>query len=291
MRIRQMVAEVDEQHQRAMTTIEDDIARVHLSNDDEAVAGSRRNFVQRLGVTGAVALGAATLPATLLGGVAAAQDTSDTTDKAETPGATDSPDAGDTPVASDEGPTPLSADATDAGDGPTQLAAPDEDAGISDSDLKILEFSQGLELALVAAYGLAIETRLLDSAHAEMCHTFSRHHTDHAKAFATVAGKENTVTEARADVIDALKPTIAAASSADALLATLREMEESAAATYLEAIGKIEAWWAAGPTSKVLPIEAQHAAVLGQATGLTEDKWLPAVQKTTSVFPQFKSAS
>lgn len=285
MRIRHQVADVDEQHQRAITTIEDDVARANQDTENEAVTAARRGFVRKLGLTGVVAIGAATVPISALTGVAAAQDApadpdADTTDTTA--------EAGDA-LTGDAGPLVATGPDDVASEDAAAAEASAEAGGISDDDLKILVIAQGLELALVTAYGLAVDTRLLDSPEAELCHAFARHHKEHALALATVAGKENLVTEASPELINALTPTINAATDSKALLASLQKMEESVAATYLEVMGTIDAWWVAGATAKILPIEAQHAAVLGQAIGLAEDKWLPAVQQTAGAFEQIKA--
>lgn len=244
MRIRRLVAEVDEQHREAMTNIVDDLAEVHLGTTEDATSASRRRFVRNLGLGGAIALGGAVVPVTALADAAAAQT--------GTSGAK---------------------------------------SNIPDADLKILEFVQGIELALEAAYGLAVDTRYLDSANAEMCRAFSRHHVAHAAALATLAGKANTVTAPNSKLVAALSPQIKAATSQNGVLQVMQSMEQSAAATYLEAIGAIGSWWVAASASSISPIEAQHAAVLGQTIGMPTDQWLPPVQTTASAYDQSQYAS
>lgn len=239
MRIRRLVAEVDEAHHEAMKTIESDLTSVHLEPQDEATKASRRRFMRNLSLTGAVALGSAAVPLTALVGTAAAQGSSK---KGES----------DIPAA----------------------------------DMTLLEFAQGLELALVTTYGLAVDRRLLDSRATETCQTFSGHHKDHAAAFAALAGKAHTVTEQNPKLAASLAPQIAAASTADQLIGVLHDMEQSVAATYLAGIGKLDAWWVSASVSTILPIEAQHAAVLGQMIDLPTDEWLPAIQKTAGAYTQ-----
>lgn len=306
MRIRHLVAEVDEHHEDATSAIDDGVTESQPTVDGGSVAASRRNFVRRLGVTGAATLGAATVPGVLFQGVAAAQTAPDegTSSDPSTGAATD-PATGSTTDSTDDptGPgqaqgtdpsDPVPADAARGGDattaeGPEVLSAP-VDEGLSDHDRKILEFQQGLELALVATYDLAIATRLLDPPDEETCRAFARHHHEHATALGALGEKDDTVTEPDQKLLGSLTSKVTSAADRDALLGVLREMEDSTAATYLEAIGTIDAWWVAGRASKILPIEAQHATVLGQSLGLAEDKWLPAVQKTDDAFDQFKLA-
>jgi len=73
MRIRRLVQQIDEQHRDAMRTIDDDLGELHLGTRTPGVAESRRRFVRRLGVGGAVALGSTAVPAAVLAPGAAAQ--------------------------------------------------------------------------------------------------------------------------------------------------------------------------------------------------------------------------
>lgn len=73
MRIRRLVAEIDEQHREAMRTIADDLGERHLGARTPEVEASRRRFVRNLGLGGVAAVGAASVPTLLLASPAAAQ--------------------------------------------------------------------------------------------------------------------------------------------------------------------------------------------------------------------------
>lgn len=247
MRIRRLVDEVDQQHRDAMRTIADDLTSVHLDDADEALVASRRRFVRNLGM-GAVAFGAVGVS-----GVALAQGASAAEDSGGgTGGGTDSASEGTT----------------------AELPGPDID---------LVVFAQSLELAAVAAYQLAVDTNLLDPMAVETARTFGRHHGDHAEALGGLAGDAAT-TEANPAVVEAVVPQIEGAGDQNALLQVLYGVEEGAAATYLLALGALESWQAAGPAATILPIESQHAVVLGQMLELPESDWMPAFGTTDAAF-------
>lgn len=243
MSIRRLVAQVDDQHREAMRTIADDLAEQRAATRPAAVDESRRRFVRRLGLGGAVALGAAAVPAAVLSGAAHA---------AETQGA------------------------GSAGGATTKLPA---------SDVSLVAFAVGLELAARSAYEVALNTKFLSPAEAQLCRTFAGHHLDHANALAVLAGEDDASTSSpNASVVAAVQPQLARATDARGLLQALYSVEERAAATYEAALGLLESPAAAGPAASILPIEGQHAVVLGQLLELSPGEWMPAFQTTDDAF-------
>jgi hypothetical protein len=238
MRIRRLVAEVDEQHREAMRTIEDDLGEVHFGTRTPEVEASRRRFVRNLGIGGAVAVGAAAVPTAVLASAASAQSSSSS----------------------------------------TKVVLPA-------NDLAIVEFAVGLELAAEDAYNVAIGTKLFDSEQDELARTFGRHHHDHAVALATLAGRDaDTVGVANPKIVDSLTPQLQGAGTADGMLQVLFDVEQGAAATYLQALGDLESRDASGPAGSILPIESQHATAIGSALELPVDQWMPAFQTTAGAF-------
>lgn len=238
MRIRRLVADVDDQHREAMRTIEDDLGELHFGARAPEVEASRRRFVRNLGLGGAVAIGAAAVPTVALATAAGAQTSSGST-KVELPA----------------------------------------------SDLAIVDFAVGLELAAEAAYGVAVGTKLFDSSQDELARTFGRHHHEHAVALATLAGRDaETVGSANAKIVDALSPRLQGAGTADGLLQVLFDVEQGAAATYLEALGNLTSRDASGPAGTILPIESQHATAIGSMLDLPIEQWMPAFQTTAGAF-------
>jgi hypothetical protein len=229
-RLRRAVADVDEQHQEAMRSLRADLDEVTdlRKSDDPAAGASRRQFLRRMGVGGAVAAVGAT-------GISLAAL------------------------------LPASAQSTATSE------------VITDGDQPIIAFAQTAELALVALYQKAIDTKKFDSILNETARTFSLHHNDHASTLGTLL---DTAAPNRGNqaIIDQFGPQITNAADQNALAQVLFQLEQAAAATYESALGKLERTFSAGPVSTILPIEGQQAVVWGQVLNLPMDQWLPAFQ-------------
>jgi rubrerythrin len=237
MRIRRLVAEIDEQHREAMRTITDDFGERHFGARTPEVEASRRRFVRNLGLGSVAAVGVASAPTLLLASPAAAQSSSGS------------------------------------------------DVEIPDADLAIVEFAVGLELAAETAYSAAVATKLLDSAQAELAHTFGRHHHEHAVALATLAGRDaDTVGFPDPTIVNELSPQIEGAADANAVLQVLFGVEEGAAATYLQALGDLESRDVAALAGTILPVEGQHATAIGSLLALPVDEWMPPFQTTDGAY-------
>jgi len=157
---------------------------------------------------------------------------------------------------------------------------------LSSGDRTIVEFAQGLEFAAAAAYRLAVDSKLLDSQQANLCATFGRHHDEHGTALGQLAGQasDELDTTPNAAVVAAVAPQLQAAETPEAVLRVLYDVEEGAAATYLAALGQLEAVAAAGPAASILPVEAQHATALGTLLDLPPAEYLPAFQTQAAAF-------
>jgi hypothetical protein len=252
MRIRRLVEHADEQHREAMRSIADDLAETHFGVSDERVAESRRRFVRQLGLGGAVALGAVAVPVAALTSRAAAQTNDTMVDADDTAGA-------------------------------------DDGSSIPRADLDIVEFAESLELSAQAAYEVAGGSPLLSPAEVELCATFGRHHGEHAAALGTLLADAGVRDAAESGVpigplVFSLSPQIQGAADASEVLTVMLSIEEGAAATYLSAIGTLESESVAAPAASIMPIEAQHAAVLGELLELAPDEWLPTLQSTDGAF-------
>lgn len=145
------------------------------------------------------------------------------------------------------------------------------------SDVDLAAFAESVELAAVAAYGAAIDTGLLDSAVVDVAELFAEHHEEHAAAFAGVAGDAGTG-EANQAVIDVFSPLIGEATDQAALLQIAQDLENGAAATYFFSLGVLQDLEAAAAVATILPIESQHAVVLGQALGQDLTEYVPTFQ-------------
>lgn len=137
--------------------------------------------------------------------------------------------------------------------------------GLTDADIAV--FAESVELAAVAIYSDPDVGKLLTPEVAQVAQLFASHHSDHAGAFAALAGGKATGT-ANKSIVDlytmTLKPKVM--SMADAL-GLAQVVENQAAATYAFALTALQSADAAAGTATILPIEAMHAVVLGLALG------------------------
>jgi hypothetical protein len=136
----------------------------------------------------------------------------------------------------------------------------------SSSDLGIAAFAESVELAAVAAYTAAAQTGKITGAVLTIAETFAMHHKAHAAAFGSFAGDASKAV-ANPGLVAAIGPQIKAAASETALLQIAYGLENAAASTYLFAIGALESPAALKLTASILPVESQHATVLGHALG------------------------
>jgi hypothetical protein len=220
--LRQLAADVDDQHHEAMATIHEDLREVHLGDTGRRLAASRRRFLRNAGIGGAMlTIGSTLVPVSRLLPAAWAQEV------------------------------------------------------LSDADLAA--FAESVELAAVAAYSAVIDTGLLDSAVAGVADVFSGHHEEHAEAFGGVAGDAATG-EANQAVLDVFTPMISEAADQAALLQIAQDLENGAAATYFYSLGVLQDQDAAVAVATILPIESQHAVVLGQALGQDLEEYVPTFQ-------------
>jgi len=151
------------------------------------------------------------------------------------------------------------------------------------ADLQLLIFVQSLELAAAAGYQVAAGTKLLDSQALLAAQRFGRHHTEHAGALGGLIPKDQQVTMPNAAVVAAVVPGLEAAETQTEVLEVMYGVEEGAAATYLRALGVVD-WQVAGPAATILPIESQHAVVIGQLADLPESDWMPVFGNTSAAF-------
>ncbi len=156
---------------------------------------------------------------------------------------------------------------------PRAMAA--DDAGIA-------AFAQSVELTAVAAYTAAASSGLITTKAVLAAATaFAGHHTEHAAAFGAAAGKSAT-NKLNKILLDALSPSLGAATTENDVLKIAYDLENAAAATYLFALGALTTQAALQLTASILPIEAQHAVVLGQVIGADAATMLPPFETETA---------
>lgn len=147
-------------------------------------------------------------------------------------------------------------------------------------DQSIAGYAQSVELAAVAAYSAAAP--VLSAGTLPVAQLFMKHHQQHADAFGAVAGSK-AVTAANKTLIAAVTPALQAIKDEMGALEFAFMLENQAAYTYAAALTLLQDAAYAAATATILPIEAQHAVVLGLALG----------KEVTAVFPTgaFESAS
>ena len=147
------------------------------------------------------------------------------------------------------------------------------------SDIAILSFANSVELALVTIYTQALATGRLGADNAKFVGRFQSHHRDHAQSFAGMGGKAIT-NIANQSLVSAYTTRIQAASSEQAILRILLELETAAASSYTGAMADIVATDPAYLVSSILPTEARHAVVYGQKLGAPASDYLPSFEST-----------
>lgn len=220
--LRQLAADVDDQHHEAMATIHDRLAEVHRGETGRLLAGSRRHFLRNAGLGGlALSVGSSLVPMSRLLPAAWAEE--------------------------------------------------------SMTEGELAAFAQSVELAAVEAYTAAIGTGLLDGSVVDVAEIFRGHHTDHAGALGGIASQD-AVDEPNQALLDALAPQLEDAADQEAVLTLAQDLENSAAATYFYALGVLQDRDAALAAATILPVEGQHAVVLGQALGQELEEYVPTFQ-------------
>lgn len=146
--------------------------------------------------------------------------------------------------------------------GPSRLLSSASAQGITDEDLAA--FAQSVELAAVAAYGMAAAA--LSAATKPVAMLFQTHHQQHADAFGAVA-KTKAANGPNQKLVTALTPALQAVKDEKSALELAFVLENQAAETYAFGLTVASGSAAVGGMATILPIESAHAAILGAALG------------------------
>jgi rubrerythrin len=150
------------------------------------------------------------------------------------------------------------------------------------TDVDVARFAASVELAAVDAYQAAIDSGLVtDAAVGAAATTFQSHHAEHAAAFnglVTANGGEEAGSNQA--VLAAFGPMLQSAADQAALLEIAYQLEEGAASTYLFGLGVLTVREAYSAVATILPIESQHATVLGTVLGKAPGDYLPSFINT-----------
>jgi rubrerythrin len=131
-------------------------------------------------------------------------------------------------------------------------------------DPTIAAFAESVELAAVAAYGIA--GGVLSAEVKPVAELFAQHHMEHAQAFGSLAGDKATG-KANAKLVEALTPTLQGIKDQTAALEFAFALENQAAVTYGFALTALTQPKFYSGTATIMPIESAHAAALGMALG------------------------
>ena len=156
-------------------------------------------------------------------------------------------------------------------------AAAQEDEEDALDDEAIASFAESVELAAVDAYGRAVASGLLPSPLVQVGQTFAGHHTEHATAFAALSGG-TAKGEPNPRLVVAIGDQLRNAHDDDAVLRVLLDVENAASATYLFGLGILQDRGAQQLAASILPVESQHAVVLGQALGNDLESIVPTFE-------------
>lgn len=154
-------------------------------------------------------------------------------------------------------------------------AAQEEEEELSEED--VAAFAESVELAAVEAYAAAGASGKLAGPLVEVGRMFAAHHAEHAAAFASTAGAKATG-RANVKLVDTLSGQIAAAQDEKGVLGVAYDMENAAVGTYMFAMGTLESPAALALVASILPVESQHAVVLGTAMAKPLADSIPAFE-------------
>jgi hypothetical protein len=150
------------------------------------------------------------------------------------------------------------------------LAPAGASVAITDGDIAV--FAESVELAAVAAYGMAAP--VLSAATKDVAVLFQSHHQAHAEAFASLSGGKATG-KPNAKLVTALTPALSAIKDEKGALEFAFGLENQAAETYAFALTVLMDKAAFSGTATILPIESAHAGVLAAALGLALEDMFP----------------
>jgi len=161
--------------------------------------------------------------------------------------------------------------------------------GIADAqaltDPDIAAFAASLEYTAVATYRAASASGLVTTkALADAIATFTTEHKAHGDALAAMAGNKIAKDTTNKTLSAALDTELVQATTETDIVELAFMVENAAAATHLSSLASLKEVAGQKLTASILPIEAGHAAVLGQVLFMGDPKkdkdeaWLPVFQ-------------
>lgn len=133
-------------------------------------------------------------------------------------------------------------------------------------------YTESIELTLASLYGL-IGGLLGDLR--SVGELFASHHNDHAAAFGALAGESATHRASNA-LLAAISPRLQALRTRADALELAFVMENQMAATHAFALKALSAPDAIASAARILPVESEHATILGLALGKSGTDLFPS---------------
>jgi len=146
------------------------------------------------------------------------------------------------------------------------------------TDAELLLAASGIELAMVAVYDAAIAAGVLDQRGKTLVTTYQEHHRQHSASFDALSGRTGVANQA---VITDFTAKVKAATSSAAMLQVAFDIEQALAATHLDSLGKAQGARPANQLGAVLPVESQHAVVIGESLHFDINQYTPSFESVT----------
>ncbi len=165
---------------------------------------------------------------------------------------------------------------------------------LSDADTAIVTALEALEAAAVQSYGTALDIPSLEPGTRQLLSTYRRHHEAHLLALAGARGATGTESPTPADTavsaqvdgeVAAARNDVDVEAQEKALYQAFYTLESNLAATFLVAVGLIEAITVTAVVIGIGPVNGQQAFYFGRGLGLPDEEVLPVTQPTDGAYP------
>ena len=147
-----------------------------------------------------------------------------------------------------------------------------------------------MEMAAVQAYQAALASGVLDDTWSSQGLTFQDHHQTVVDTYTPLLDQDTSAPEPDPTIVSSTVDAIRSATTQDAILTALADMEDVLAATGLYAIGGLVDNTTAKTVAQVMAVESQQAVVLGVAIGTDVAKLTPPEATTDGAQTGFTEA-
>jgi rubrerythrin len=148
----------------------------------------------------------------------------------------------------------------------TRLLAAAGAQEVEPTPAELVAFAESVELAAAALYG-SLRPRVTRPAAVSAVTAYARHHLDHANLLGPIAGDKRTGKPNQL-LLPTLNDQLSQARNENQVIRVAFDLENSLASTYLFLIDSLGDAGMLKIAGSILPIESQHAVVLGGLIGL-----------------------